>query len=106
MLQHLDLAVAARAVAEQAQLVGELAGQVIPYEAEVVVLLHDGARRGQAILLDDLLPHRKPQVVGVDAERDLGFGGDGPHHVRVTLDGVQVSLLRYEIRLAQQPRMP
>src|SRR2546430_9394475 len=54
MLEHLDLAVTARAVAEQAQLVGELAGELIAHEAEVIVLLHDGARRGQAVLLDDL----------------------------------------------------
>ena len=39
LLQHLHLAVAARVVAEQAELLGELAGEVIAHEAEVIVLL-------------------------------------------------------------------
>src|SRR5262249_17100035 len=46
-LEHLDLTVAAGAVAEQSELVGELARQVVAHEGEVVVLLHDVARGGE-----------------------------------------------------------
>ena len=106
VLEHLDLPVAARAVAEQPELLGKLARQVIAHEAEVIVLLHDAARGRQALALDDLLPHREAEVIGVDAERDLLFRSHRTHHVRVALDGVEIRLLRHEVRLAQQPRVP
>jgi hypothetical protein len=51
--------------------------------------------------LDDVLPQREAEVVGVDRERGLLAGRERAHHVGVRLDRGEVRVLRQEISLAQ-----
>ena len=67
---------------------------------------HHLARAVQAVLLDDVLPDREAEVVGVDGERGLLPDGERPHHVGMRLDRREVSLLRQEVGFAQQARVP
>src|SRR5262249_24487631 len=99
LVEYFYLSVAARAVAEQSELLGELTRQVIAHETEVIVLLHDAPGAFEPLILDDLLPHADAEMVGIDAERDLLLRGYGSHHVRVALDGIEVCLLRHEVGL-------
>ena len=60
----------------------------------------DAARGLQSLGLDDLLPHREAEVIGIDAERHLLLRSHRAHHIRVALDGVHVGLLRNKAGLA------
>ncbi len=55
---------------------------------------------------DDLLPHRETEVIRIDRERHAFAAAMRAHHVGMALDRVEIGLLRQEIRLAQQPRVP
>ena len=59
-----DLAVVLRLEREEIQLLRELAIEILPHEAEIVLLATDAARFVHAALLDDSFPEREPQVVG------------------------------------------
>src|SRR5579871_6011261 len=105
-VEHFDLPVAAGAVAKEIQLFRELARQIVAHEAEVIVLLHDVTGLLEPVALDDLFPHSETEMVGIDAERHLLLGRHRAHDIGVTLDRVEIGLLRHEVRLAQQPRVP
>ncbi len=91
VVEHFDVAVIARAEAEQAQLVREVAGQVITDKTEVIVLFHDVAGGIHSVALDDFFPHRKPEMIRVDVQGNLLVGCDRPHDIGMTLDGVDVT---------------
>ena len=53
----------------------------------------------EAVLVDDALPEREAEVVGIDGERGL-LAGRNAHHVGARLDRGEVGMLRQEFRLA------
>ncbi len=60
----------------------------------------------EPVLLDDRFPDREAQVVRVHDERRLLLGRVRPDDVRVGLERVEILVLRQEVRLAEQPRVP
>ena len=93
-------------VAEQLELLGELLRQVIADEAEVVVLGADLERALEPVLRDDRLPDREPEVIRIRGQRRLLLGRMRPHDVRVRLQRVEILVVRQEVGLAQQARVP
>jgi len=74
-------AVAARFVDEQVEPLGQFLVEVVADEAEVVLLAHDVARRRQSLALDDVLPHRKAEMIGVERKRELLSAGVRTHDI-------------------------
>ena len=88
-LSRLSPAVGCALEAEQLELVGELLGQMIADEAEVVVLLHGCARAASSPCSSTIASQiEKPRWYGLIAERDLLVGGERAHDVRVALDRI------------------
>src|ERR1041384_1935588 len=84
----------------------ERAGEEVADEAKIILVAHHLARAREAVGIDDLLPQREAEVVRVDRERGLLARGVGPDHVGVRLDRREVEILRQEVGLAQEPRVP
>src|SRR5687767_3529560 len=78
-----DLVALAHLEDEEVELLGEAAVEVVADEAEVVLLAHHLARAREAVLLDDVLPEREAEVVGIDGERGFLARGEWAHDVRV-----------------------
>jgi hypothetical protein len=79
---------------------------VIAHEAEVVVLGADLERAWHAVLGDDRFPDRETHVIGIRRERGLLLRCVRAHDVGVRLDRVEILVVRQEVGLAQQARVP
>ena len=99
-------AVAAAFMHEQAQAVSQFPVQIVADETAVIVVAANLARPRQSFALDDVFPHAKAQVIGIDGQRLLVLARVRAHHVRMRLDGGQIQCGRQEVGFAQQPRMP
>ncbi|EEF25352.1 conserved hypothetical protein, partial [Ricinus communis] len=100
------VAIRARLVAEQVQLVRQFGRQVVADKAEIVLLGADAARRVDAVALDDVFPDREAEVVGIDGQRQLLLVAIRPHHVGMGAQRLQIQVRRQEVRFAQQARVP
>src|SRR6266850_2141596 len=82
-----DLVAGPGLIDEKPGLLGESLVEPVADEAEVVLVAPHLARALDAVLLDDALPDREAEVVGIDGERGLLSAGERAHDVRVRLDG-------------------